>query len=250
MSGHSKWSTIKRKKGAADAKRGKIFTKLIKEITVAARMGGGGDPDMNPQLRQAIDKAKQHNMPNDNIKRALKKAVGEGEGQNFEESSYEGYGPGGTAVLVRVLTDNKNRTTAEVRHAFSKFGGNLGQDGCVSYLFNKKGMVIIDKEGADEDALLETAINAGAEDMKDEDSTFDIYTEPNDFETVRNAIKKAGFSIADAEISMIPQNTVQLSGKRASTMLKLVDTLEDNDDVQDVYSNFDISQEELEALSD
>lgn len=249
MSGHSKWSTIKRKKGAADAKRGKIFTKLIKEITVAVKMGNNPDPEMNPQLRQAIDKAKQNNMPNDNVKRAIKKASGEGEGQSFEESSYEGYGPGGAAVLVRVLTDNKNRTTAEVRHAFSKFGGNLGQDGCVSYMFDKKGMVVIDKEGVDEDALLEAALNAGAEDMKDEDSTFDIYTEPNDFESVRDAIKDGGFTIAQAEVSMIPQNTVQLSGRKAGTMLKLMETLEDNDDVQDVYSNFDIAQEEMEALS-
>jgi YebC/PmpR family DNA-binding regulatory protein len=249
MSGHSKWSTIKRKKGAADAKRGKLFTKLIKEIHVAVRMGGGPDPDANPSLRTAIDKAKQNNMPNDNINRAIKKASGEGDGANYEESTYEGYGPGGVAVMVRTLSDNKNRTTAEVRHAFSKYGGDLGKDGCVSYLFDKKGLIVVDKEGADEDALMEAALNAGAEDMTDVESTFEIYTAPNDFETVRDAVKAAGFTLAQAEVSMIPQTTVQLTGKQAGTMLKLMELLEDNDDVQDVYSNFDISEEEMEALS-
>lgn len=249
MSGHSKWSTIKRKKGAADAKRGKIFTKLNKEISVAVKMGGGGDPAANPSLRTAIDKAKQNNMPNDNINRAIKKASGEAGDTIFEEQTYEGYGPGGVAVMVRVLTDNKNRTTAEVRHAFSKHGGNLGQDGCVGYLFDKKGLIVIDKEGVDEDALLESALDAGAEDMIEEDSTFEIKTEPPDFETVRDALKKAGFTFVQAEISMIPQTTVEITGKQVSTMLKMMDVLEDNDDVQDVYSNFDISDEEMKNLS-
>lgn len=248
MSGHSKWSTIKRKKGAVDAKRGKIFTKLIKEITVAARMGGG-DAEMNPRLRQAVDKAKQNNMPADNITRGIKKGTGDLDGMTYEESSYEGYGPGGVAVLVHVLTDNKNRTTAEVRHAFSKYGGNLGQDGCVSYLFDKKGLIVVDREGVEEDPLLEVVLEAGAEDMSTEESTFEIYTEPNDFESIRDAIKQAGYTIAQAEVSMIPQNTVALTGKKASTMLKLMETLEDNDDVQDVYANFDIPEQEMEALS-
>ncbi len=249
MSGHSKWSTIKRKKGAADAKRGKIFTKLNKEISIAVRMGGGGDPGINSSLRQAIDKAKQNNMPNDNINRAIKKATGEGGTANFEEQTYEGYGPNGVAVMVRVLTDNKNRTTAEVRHAFSKYGGNLGQDGCVGFLFDKKGLVVIDKEGVDEESLLEAALDAGAEDMIEEESVFEIKTEPQDFETVRDIIKDAGFTIGSSEITMIPQTTVKLTGKQVSTMLKLMEVLEDNDDVQDVYANFDISEQEMEALS-
>ena len=248
MSGHSKWSTIKRKKGAADAKRGKIFTKLIKEITIAARMGGG-DLDGNPRLRQIVDKAKQSNMPNDNITRAIKKGSGDLEGAVYEELVYEGYGPGGAAVLVRVLTDNKNRTVAEVRHAFSKFGGNIGQDGCVSYLFDKKGMIVLDKDGIDEDKLMEVALESGAEDMVTEETSFEVFTEPNDFETVRDAIKEAGFNLEQAEISMIPQTTVELTGRQANTMLKLMEALEDNDDVQDVYSNFDISDEEMEQLS-
>ena len=248
MSGHSKWSTIKRKKGAADAKRGKIFTKLIKEITVAVRKGGG-DPASNPGLRQMIDKAKQNNMPNDNINRAIKKASGEAGGAIIEESTYEGYGPGGVAVMVRVLTDNRKRTIDDVRHAFAKNGGNLGQDGCVSYLFSKKGLIVIDKAGVEEDQLLEVALNSGAEDMAEEESTFEIYTTPGDFETVRDAIVQAGFTVAQAEVSMIPSNTVKLTGKQAGTMLKLMEALEDNDDVQDVYSNFDISDDEMEALS-
>jgi YebC/PmpR family DNA-binding regulatory protein len=248
MSGHSKWSTIKHKKGAADAKRGKVFTKLIKEITIAARIGGG-DLDANPRLRTAVEKGKSNNMPADNITRAIKKGTGDLEGVNYEEGSYEGYGPGGVAVIVTVLTDNRNRTTAEVRHAFSKYGGNMGENGCVSFMFDKKGLIVVNKTEADEEKMLEIALEAGAEDMSDEDETFEIYTDPTELHAVKSAIEAAGITIEEADISMIPQNMVNLQGKTINTMLKLMDVLEDNDDVQNVYANFDFSEEEMEALN-
>ncbi len=248
MSGHSKWSTIKRKKGAADAKRGKIFTKLIREIATAARMGGG-DPDGNPRLRLAIDKARIANMPKDNIERAIKKGTGGGDSEAYEEVVYEGYGPGGAAVLVETLTDNKNRTVGEVRHCFTKFGGNLGANGCVSYLFEKKGLVQFDAEGIDGDALLEAALEAGAEDVVEGEGSIDVVTVPGSFEDVKNALEAAGFAPANAAISLEPSTPVALEGKDAETMLSLADALEDLDDVQSVNANFDISEEEMARLA-
>jgi YebC/PmpR family DNA-binding regulatory protein len=247
MSGHSKWSSIKHKKGAADAKRGKIFTKLIKEITVAARMGGG-DPEGNPRLRAAIAAAKAENMPKENIERGIKKGTGELEGQSYEESSYEGYGPGGVAVLVDCLTDNKNRTVSEVKYIFDRNGGSLGEPGCVSWIFEKKGVVILDKDGVDEEKLIEVALEAGAEDVREEETEFEVYTDPSNFEAVKEAIEGAGFSYTVAEVDMIPKNTVKLEGKKAQQMLSLMQTLEDNDDVSNVYANFDISDDILEAV--
>ena len=247
MSGHSKWSTIKHKKAKMDAQRGKIFTKLIKEITVAARQGGG-DPDMNPRLRTAIYAAKNANMPAKNIDNAIKKGTGEIEGVSYEEMSYEGYGPGGVAVFVEGLTDNKNRTTAEVRHLFSKYGGNLGESGCVSYLFNRKGLITFSRSAVqDEDAMMEAAIEAGAEDVKEEDDVFEVVTAVSDFESVKEAITGLGITPDMAEITMIPANTVRLEGKNAETMLKLMEFLEDHDDVQNVYANFDIPEEVMAA---
>jgi YebC/PmpR family DNA-binding regulatory protein len=243
MSGHSKWSSIKHKKGAADAKRGKIFTKLIKEITVAARMGGGGDPASNPRLRVAVLAAKAENMPKDNIERAIKKGTGELEGVSYEEITYEGYGPGGAAVLVESLTDNKNRTVADIRHIFSKSGGNLGENGCVSWMFSKKGYITISKENANEETLMEIALDAGAEDVREDDGVFEIITGTNDFETVKSSIEKASIKISEAEITMLPQNTTNLEGKEAEKMIKLMETLEDSDDVQKVYTNADIPED-------
>ena len=249
MSGHSKWSTIKRKKGANDAKRGKIFTKLIKEITIAARMGGG-DPAGNPRLRSAITAAKAENMPKDNIARAIKKGTGDLDGAVYEEILYEGYGPGGVAVLVETMTDNKNRTVADVRHFFAKSGGNLGESGCVAWMFDKKGSIVIDKEGVDEEELMELAIEAGAEDVVEEETTFQILTEPDDFSEVVEALEKAGIKCQEAAIAMIPKNTVEVTEeKTARSLLKLLDNLEDNDDVQKVHANFDISDELMETLS-
>ncbi|MBW1680847.1 MAG: YebC/PmpR family DNA-binding transcriptional regulator [Deltaproteobacteria bacterium] len=247
MSGHSKWSTIKHKKGAADARRGKIFTKLIKEITVAARLGGG-DPDSNPRLRQAIAAAKAQNMPKENIERGIKKGTGELEGVNYEEVNYEGYGPGGTAVLVECLTDNRNRAVAEVKHLFERNGGSLGEPGCVSWMFQKKGLIALEKDKVDEDELLDVALEAGAEDVREEDTVFEVTVEPSDFEAVRKAIEDAGMPYTLAEITMIPQNTVKLEGKKAQQMLNLMQALEDNDDVNHVYANFDIPDEVMEAL--
>lgn len=246
MSGHNKWSTIKHKKGAADAKRGKIFTKLIKEITVAAKLGGG-DPDGNPRLRTAIDKAKSENMPKENIERAIKKGIGELEGVNYEETTYEGYGPGGVAVLVEVMTDNKNRTVSEIRSIFSKNNGNMGEAGCVSWMFDKKGLMVFAKD-TDFDKLFEAALEAGAEDVSDEEEQIEVTTDPAAFIEVREALEKAGFKYESAEITMIPQTMVKLEGKQAESMLKLMERLEDNDDVQNVYANFDISSEEMEKL--
>ena len=239
MSGHSKWSTIKHKKAATDAKRGKIFTRLIKEITIAARMGGG-DPDANPRLRAALAAARAENMPKDNIERAVKKGTGELEGVNYEEVIYEGYGPGGAAVLVESLTDNKNRTVADVRHIFSKAGGNLGESGCVSYLFDKKGYLVIEKSATDEDTLMEVALDAGAEDVREDGENFEVITEPGDFELVRTAIETAAIDAIDAEITMLPQTVTPVAGKEAEQMVRLMESLEDCDDVQKVYTNADL----------
>jgi YebC/PmpR family DNA-binding regulatory protein len=247
MSGHSKWSSIKHKKGAADARRGKIFTRVIREITVAARMGGG-DASGNPRLRSAVAAAKAENMPKENIERAIKKGTGELEGVSYEESSYEGYGPGGVAVLVDCLTDNKNRTVSEVKHAFERNGGNLGEPGCVAWLFTKKGLIVIEKDQVDEERLLNLALEVGAEDVNDEETEFEVITDPADFEAVREAMDAADIPHTLAEISMIPKNTVKLEGKKAQQMLNLMQALEDNDDVSNVYANFDIPDEVIEAL--
>jgi YebC/PmpR family DNA-binding regulatory protein len=248
MSGHSKWSSIKHKKGAADAKRGKIFTKLIREISVSAR-AGGGDPDGNARLRTAIAAAKGENMPKDNIERAIKKGTGELEGTHYEETVLEGYGPNGVAIIADVMTDNKNRTIAELRHAFTKHNGNIGTTGCVAWMFSKKGLISLDKDKVDEEKLMEVALEAGAEDINDEESTLEIITEVKDFETVRDALDKNGLSYVFAKVSMIPQNTVKLQDKEAEQFLKLVEALEDSDDIQDVYSNCDISDEVMEKIS-
>lgn len=248
MSGHSKWSTIKRKKGAADAKKGKIFTRLIKEITMAARLGGA-DPDGNARLRQAIMAAKEENMPKDNIDRAIKKASGGADGTSYEEVTYEGYGPGGVAVLVEVMTDNKNRTVAEIRHIFSKYGGNLGENGCVSWIFEKKGSIVFDKNDVNEDALMELALEVGAEDVREEESELEVITEPNEFDAVRRALNEKGLKYVEARVSMVPQNTVKLDATKAEQMLKFMEKIEDNDDVQNVYANFDIADEIMEKLS-
>ena len=246
MSGHSKWHTIKHKKGALDAKRGKIFTKMIKEITVAARTGNSGDVDANARLRKAVSDAKAQNMPNDTIDRAIKRGMGELEGVNYDEITYEGYGPNGVAVLIETMTDNRNRTVAELRHIFSKNGGNLGEAGSVAWMFDKKGYIVVDKTAKPEDELFEIAIEAGADDMQDEGDVFEIFTTPDNFEAVSNAIKKAGIEPQAAEVSMIPQNYIKLEGGDAKTMLKLYDALDDNDDVQKVYANFDIDESEME----
>ena len=249
MSGHSKWSTIKRKKGAIDAKRGKIFTKIIKEITLAARLGGG-DIDGNARLRQAVMAAKEENMPKDNIERAIKKGIGGGEGAAaYEEVTYEGYGPGGAAVIVDVMTDNKNRTVAEIRHIFSKHGGNLGENGCVSWIFAKKGSIVIDKKAIGEDELMELVLEAGAEDVRTEGSEYEVITEPAAFEAVKKAIDEKKIKHLSASIGKIPSNTVKLDAGKAESMLKMMEKLEDNDDVQTVYSNFDIDEDVMEKLS-
>lgn len=248
MSGHSKWSTIKRKKGAVDAKRGKIFTRLIKEITVAARMGGG-DPEGNPRLRSAIAGAKSENMPKDNIDRAIKKGTGELEGAVYDEITYEGYGPSGVAILVDCMTDNKNRTVAEVRHSFSKNGGNMGESGCVSFLFDRKGVITVDKETISEENLMDLALDAGAEDVLEEDSEFQVLTAPDDFNAVREHLEKNNVAFLEASIAMIPQTTVDINdAKTAKRVLNLMDMLEENEDVQNVYANFDIPAEILESL--
>ncbi|MCC6451262.1 MAG: YebC/PmpR family DNA-binding transcriptional regulator [Acidobacteria bacterium] len=246
MSGHSKWHTIKHKKGALDAKRGKIFTKLIKEITVAARTGGSGDVDSNARLRKVVNDAKGQNMPNDTIDRAIKRGTGELEGVSYDEVMYEGYGPNGVAVMVEGLTDNRNRTVAEIRHIFSKNGGNMGESGSVAWMFDKKGYIVVDKAAKSEEELFEIAIEAGADDMQDDGDVFEIYTAPDAFDTVLEAIKAAGIEPQAAEISQIPQNYIKLEGGDAKTMLKLYDALDDNDDVQKVYANFDIDESEME----
>ncbi len=246
MSGHSKWHTIKHKKGALDAKRGKVFTKCIKEITIAARSGGSGDPMQNPRLRKAVNDAKAANMPNDTIDRAIKRGTGELEGVNYEEVTYEGYGPGGIAVMVETTTDNRNRTVSEIRHIFSKYGGNLGENGSVGWMFNRRGQIIIEASVRSEDDMLALALDAGAEDMINEGDSFEVLTSPDDFHSVLDAIKNAGIEPISAEITMIPQNTIKLEGGAASQMLKLYDALDDNDDVTNVSSNFEIDDAVME----
>ena len=242
MSGHSKWANIKRKKGANDAIRGKITTKIGREITIAVRMGGG-DPTGNMRLKLALSKAKANNIPKDNINRAIQKGLGETEGINYEELFYEGYGPGGTAVMLDILTDNRNRTAADVRHLFSKYGGNLGQDGCVSWMFKKKAVFIVERESFDdEDALLEIVLEAGAEDMRSEDDVFEITAEPEAFEAIEAVLGEKGIETVSAEVTMVPDTTVHLADKDAEKMQTLIDALEDNDDVQNVYSNYEMDE--------
>ncbi len=242
MSGHSKWATIKHKKGALDAKRGKIFTRLIKEITIAAKTGGGGDPDGNPRLRTAIAAAKAENMPADNIKRAIQRGTGELEGVSYEEITYEGYGPGGVAIIVEVLTDNKNRAVSEIRHAFSKNGGNLGAEGAVAWMFTKKGVIVVSKSAAPEDKLTEVVLDAGAEDLSDEGETWEILTDPKDFEAVTGALKAANITPEHAEVTKIASTYTKLEGSQANAMIRLLEVLEDLDDTQNVYSNFDMDE--------
>ena len=247
MSGHSKWSSIKHKKAATDAKRGKIFTKLIKEITVAARLGGG-DATANSRLRVAIAAAKSENMPKDNIDRAIKKGTGELEGVSYDESIYEGYGPGGAAVMVESLTDNKNRTVADIRNIFSKNGGSLGENGCVAWMFEKKGYIAIENKNVDEEVLMEAVLDAGAEDIREDNSNYEVITAPEDFETVKAAIDKASIPYIVAEVTMLPQSTTNLVGKKAEQMVRLMEMLEDNEDVKKVYTNADIPEEILNSL--
>jgi len=246
MSGHSKWATIKHKKGAADAKRGKIFTRLIKEITIAAK-GGGGDPDGNPRLRTAILAAKAENMPAENIKRAIQRGTGELEGLSYDEIVYEGYGPGGVAIMVQVLTDNKNRAVSEIRHAFSKNHGNLGESGSVGYLFSKKGLILVAKSAADEDKLTEIALEAGADDLSDEGDSWEIVTDPKDYDAVLAAIKAAKIAPEHAEITMIASTYQKLEGSQAAAMMRLLEVLEDLDDTQNVYTNFDMDEAAIAA---
>ncbi len=246
MSGHSKWSTIKHKKAATDAKRGKIFTKLIKEITVAARMGGG-DMDANPRLRTAVLAGRAENMPNNNIERAINKGTGDLEGVNYEESTFEGYGPGGAAVLIESLSDNKNRTVADIRHIFAKNGGNLGENGCVGWMFEQKGYFVIARSVTDEETLIEIALEAGAEDVREDSDNFEVITDPADFETVKTAIEEASIPHETAEVTMLPENTTDLEGKQAEQMIRLMDMLDDCDDVQKVYTNADIPADLMEA---
>ena len=247
MSGHSKWSTIKRKKGAADAKRGKVFTQLIRELQMAAKLGGG-DPGANPRLRMAVDKARGQNMPKHNIERAIKRGTGEIEGEALEEIRYEGYGPAGVAVIVETLTDNRNRTVGDVRHAFTKYGGNLGSSGCVAFLFDKKGVLVFE-DVSDGDALMEAAVEADAADVIEEGDVVEVHTTPESFEAVKQALEASSFAPVSAEVAMIPQTTVKLDGNEAESMLKLMEGLDDLDDVQDVFANFDISEEVMTAAS-
>jgi len=246
MSGHSKWHSIKHKKGALDAKRGKLFTKFIKEITVAAR-SGGGDPDANARLRKAISDAKAGNMPNDTIDRAIRRGTGEEDGVNYEEITYEGYGPGGVALLIQSMTDNRNRTVAEIRHIFSKNGGNLGESGSVGWMFEKKGYIVVNKSAKPEEELFDIVIEAGADDLRDDEDNFEIITSPDSFESVSTALKSAGIETQVAEIEMVPQNYIKLEGGDARQMLKLMEALEDHDDVQKVSANFDISEADMAA---
>jgi YebC/PmpR family DNA-binding regulatory protein len=246
MSGHSKWHSIKHKKGAADAKRGKIFTRLIKELTVAAR-AGGGDPDMNPRLRTIIAEAKASNMPADNIKRAIRRGTGEEPGVSYEEAQYEAYGPGGAALIIDVLTDNKNRTVGELRHLLEKHSGNLASTNAVAWMFAKKGYIVVEKTKADEEKLMNAVLEAGADDFQDDEDNWEVFTAPDAFGAVNDAVKQLGVEPATAKVSMIPQNYVKLEGKPAQQMIKLMEALEEHDDVQNVSSNFDISEKEIEA---
>lgn len=248
MSGHSKWHSIKHKKAATDSKRGRLFTRLIKEMTAAARMGGG-DPDANPRLRLAIATAKAGNMPAENIKRAVMRGTGELPGVSYEDVNYEGYGPGGVAIYIQALTDNKNRTVAELRHILSKNGGNLGEAGCVGWMFDRKGYFVVEKTAVDEDKLLEIALGAGADDMREDGNNFEILSTPDNFDTIRSALESAEIPTVAAEISMIPQNNVKLESKNAQTMLKLMEALEDHEDIQNVWANFDIDESELQEAS-
>jgi YebC/PmpR family DNA-binding regulatory protein len=250
VSGHSKWSQIKHKKAHTDAKRGKTFTKIVKEISIAARLGGG-DPDSNPRLRTAIEKAKEVNMPHDNIKKAIMKGTGELPGVTYEEYVYEGYGPAGVAILFEVMTDNKNRTLPEIRHIMARGGGNLGETGCVSWLFDKKGYILVNKAKASEDVVMAIALDAGAEDMKNnlQEENYEIITAPEDFVAVKSAIEKSNIPIESSEITMIPKNYVVLDEKAAEQMIRLVDALEEHEDVQNVYANFDIPDEVAEKVS-
>ena len=248
MSGHSKWSTIKHKKAAKDAKRGKIFTKLIKEITVAARMGGG-DINANPRLRTAVLTARGSSMPSDNIERAIKKGTGELEGVTYEEIQYEGYGPGGVAIIAQVLTDNKNRTVSEIRRMFSKHGGNMGETGCVGWMFDKKGILTVDKSQIDEDRLMDIALDAGAEDVRDEGEVFEVIAQPEDFEKVKERLDSEKIAIASAQVSLVPKNTVDVDAKNVEQVLKLSEELEDHDDVQNVAANFHIPDELMDKVS-
>jgi YebC/PmpR family DNA-binding regulatory protein len=247
MSGHSKWHTIKHKKGALDAKRGKIFTKLIKEITVAARTGGSGDVDSNARLRKAVTDAKAQNMPNDTIDRAIKRGTGELEGAQYDEVVYEGYGPNGVAVMVEAMTDNRNRTVAEIRHIFTKNGGNMGESGSVGWMFDKKGYIVVDKAKTDEEALMSAALDAGADDLRDDGDSWEIVSTPDAFQKVLEAVKGLGIEPGAAEIAMLPQNYVKLEGKPAQQMVKLMDAIEEHDDTKKVWSNADIEEKEIEA---
>jgi YebC/PmpR family DNA-binding regulatory protein len=246
MSGHSKWHSIKHKKGAADAKRGKVFTRIIKELTVAAKIGGG-DPDSNPRLRTVIAEAKTVNMPADNIKRAIRRGTGEEPGMAYEEVVYEGYGPGGAAVMIDVLTDNRNRSVGELRHLLSKHGGNLGETNSVAWMFDKKGYIVVEKDKADEETLMAAALEAGADDLRDDDGNWEILCAPEAFEAVHEAVKGLGIETAAAEVAMLPQNYVKLEGRTAQQMVKLMEALEEHDDTRHVWSNFDIEEKEIEA---
>ena len=248
MSGHSKWSTIKHKKAKTDSARGKVFTKIIREIISAAKKGGG-DPESNPSLRLAVDKASEANMPNDNIERAIAKATGSGEGITIEEVVYEGYGPAGVAIMLETMPDNKQRTVADIRHLFTKGGGNMGASGCVSYMFNKKGSLVFEKKAVDEEALAMEAIDAGAEDIHSEESTIEIVTSPENYQTVKEKLKAKGFTPLSSEVTMVPTTTVKVEGDDAQKVIKLVTSLEEHDDVQNVHANFDISDEILEKAS-
>ncbi len=248
MSGHSKWATIKHKKAATDAKRGRVFTRLIREISIAAR-GGGADPNTNPRLRTAIASAKAENMPNDNIERAILRGAGQLEGETLEEVTFEGYGPGGVGMLVQVVTSNRNRTVGEIRHAMSKHGGNLGETGSVGWQFSRKGEIIVPKELASEEKMMEIVLEAGAEDLRDDGSAWDVVTLPEQFEKVRDALTASGIAPASAELSMVPQNYVKLTGTAAAQMVRLIEALEEHDDVQHVYSNFDIDEKEMAAVA-
>ena len=246
MSGHSKWASIKHKKGALDAKRGKIFTRIIKELTVAAR-AGGGDVDANPRLRTIVAEAKSVNMPAENIKRAIRRGTGEEPGVSYEEAQYEGYGPGGAAVIIDVLTDNKNRTVGEIRHVLEKHGGHLAASNAVAWMFSKKGYIVVEKSKADEETLMAAVLDAGADDLQDDDDNWEVLSSPESFAAVRDAVKALGIEPASTQVSMIPQNYVKLEGKVATSMVKLMEALDDQDDVQHVWSNFDISEKEIEA---
>ncbi len=248
MSGHSKWHSIKHKKAATDSKRGRLFTRLIKEMTAAARMGGG-DPDSNPRLRLAVANAKASNMPAENIKRAIMRGTGELPGVSYEDVNYEGYGPGGVAIYMHALTDNRNRTVAELRHILSKNGGNLGESGCVGWMFERKGYFVVEKSAADEETVMEAAIGAGADDMREDGNNYEVLSTPENFDAVKVAMESANIPLAAAEISMLPQSFVKLEGKNAQTMLKLMEALEDHEDIQNVWANFDIDEAELQEAS-